>query len=126
MACQRTSAVTAPATSRVMKKLLLSRPARRNSIAATSSGGAKPCAARGGPGGERAAGEVGGGGGQGGRGCGGGGGGPGAPDPRHRRDSLAVASPRLPCARAWACGGRARAPPATAGTLFATGHLGEE
>jgi len=42
---QRKSAVTAPATSRVTKKLLLSKPARRNSIAAIGSGVAKPCAA---------------------------------------------------------------------------------
>src|SRR5436309_6784281 len=41
----------------------------------------------------------------------GGGGPPRAPDPRPRRDSRAGASPRLPCARAWACGGRLGGPP---------------
>src|SRR5207244_13219157 len=82
--------------------------------------------AGGGPAGGGAGGGGGGGGGQGGHRGGGGGGGPGAPGPRPRRASLAVAPPRLPCARAWACGARARPPPATAGTLFATGHLGEE
>src|SRR5439155_5731910 len=34
-----------------------------------------------------------------------------APDPRPRRDSRAATSPRLPCARAWACGGRLSGPP---------------